>query len=372
QLLELLPFDGEDMEEYSRIMAENLEALGEASEGLEKLIHMLDMTPPSPAEVEEAIMSFRALEDYDRSIHLPYEYREASGHLDLAELLRRAQGFPAGIGELAPDVDKDLTWMYAGPESTREYTLEDLSLGEGFQAAYLRAEYATGFFRNFRETVAESNGEVPRNLRGDKKKKGTFDNQVEYLIVGSCNEFQNVNGTRQRLLGVRTLMNAAYLLSDPVKRQEIESLAAATGGILLPGVGDIIAFAAILSGWSLAESAEDYRILTEGGKIPLWKTDDTWQTDLESLLEDGSQGAGETSAEGLDYEAYLRILLYMTPRETTLCRIQEMLYLDHDEFPLEEAVTGFRVYGSASGISTLTFEGSYRFYEDRSPGEEHE
>lgn len=367
--MELLPFTADELDGYCRILRENREYCQEAEEAFGNLINLLDKTPPSYAYVHSLINGALKIESYDTSIDLPYEYRKASRQMDLKGLLRALQGYPDNMAQLAPDEEKDLPegGIYVGnTEEEKAYgSLNSLDMGEGFESAFLTAEYTLGFFRNFRETVAEGKGEKTENLRGDEKKNRFFNNEVEYVLVGKNSEYKNVNGTRQRLLLLRGTLNMAYLLSDPGKREAINLAAASTGGILLPGVGDLVAFALITTCWSMAEAILDYRTLVEGGEVPFVKTEDSWKTDLEAVLSEAFEEEGEKEAGGIipmDYEQYLRILLFLIPRETRLGRIQELLYLNHKEFPLEEAVCSFRVYGTASGIGEMDYEAEYGFY----------
>ena len=243
--------------------------------------------------------------------------------------------------------------------------LADISLGERFERTFLVSEYCVGIFRNFRETIAEKDKkEKPKNLRGEDKKDRFFANEAEYLICGKHNEYENVNGTRRRIAALRTVLNLAYLLADSGKRQEIETLAGAVGGILIPGVGDAVMFAAISLAWSTAESLVDYRLLTEGRQIPLIKDDETWSTSLENVTEMNlEEASSEETERGWDYAEYLRILFYLMDPALRVNRIQTLLFLNHSEFPLTEAVTSFTVAGQAEGTSALNFESRYGYYE---------
>jgi len=371
--LDMIPFTAEEMAGYQRILHQNGEKAEKALNGLLRLIAMLDH-PTSREDCLDAIETFESIEAYDRSIDLPYEYREGTKAVDLRSILAYVKGYPADVFTFAPDEERDLgeSQTFAEASESEELSaaeaassLRSLSLGESFEAAYLTGEYAVGMFRNFRETVAEAEGETPRNLRGDKKENRFFLNEAEFMIVGSCNEYRNVSATRNRIVLIRTLLNMSYLLTDAAKRQEIEALAAATGGILLPGVGDAIAFGAILTAWSMAEATADYRRLIDGGRIPLCKDAQSWQTDLPSVismaLSEGEEGGGK----GWNYEQYLKLLLYLTPRETRLERIGLLLSLNHGGCDLSEAVVSFSVSGMVSGPKTMELSGTYGYaYDD--------
>lgn len=374
-VLEMIPYEVDEMQDDADIMKDNVEICDKAEEALRSLIHMFSESFVSSESINEQIRLFRNIEDYDASIELPYDYKAQAKPLRLSDLLKKLQGYPDNLSILAEDKDLELDLEDVfGEEEEWKGSLSQLTFGEGFENAYLEGEYCIEMLRNFRETIAESEGVKTENIHGKEKKGRFFRNEAEYLIVGKNNEYQNVKGTRERILLLRTVLNMAFLLTNPEKRSEIDALAASTGGILLPGVGDVVAFGAILTAWSLAESIGDYRTLTEGNQVPLIKTEDSWKTDLTSLVESvgeditgdivGDIVGDETETDrGLDYGDYVKILLYMLPRELRLQRIQELLILNHDHYPLEQAVTKFRVYGTASGIGILDFEADYGFYE---------
>lgn len=362
---ELLPYTEEDMTKNAEKLRKNKELCGKAVLAMDDILLLADLMP-SLEEVQAAIDEFTVIDDFDGEIDLPYEYRSAPGNINFSDLLHQIQGYPDHLSEYAPDEDKDV-FPEGIPESFSEDegTLADLNFGQGFENTFLTTEYCVGIFRNFQETIAEKDDkEKPINLRGQQKKDRFFQNEAEYLITGKYNEYENVNGARRRMIAIRTVLNLAYLLTNTEKREEIQALASSTGGILLPGVGDVVAFAAIAAAWSGAESIVDYRCLTEGKTVPLVKDDQTWKTDLGSVTElalDDIESDDE-SDRGWDYAEYLRILFYLMDRETRLERIQMLLYLNHSEFPLTEAVTAFHVSGTAKGQVDLNFESSYGYY----------
>ncbi len=367
EVLEMIPYEVEEMQDYADIMQENAEICDKTEDALRRLIQMFSEPTISSEEVRQQVRLFRDIEDYDTSIELPYDYRAAAKPLRIADLLRKLQGYPDNLSLLAEDRDRELDLEEVfGEEEDWKGSLSQLTFGEGFESTYLTGEYCIEMLRNFRETILESEGEKTENIRGREKKGRFFKNEVEYIIVGKNNEFQNVKGTRERILLLRTVLNMAFLLSNPEKREEIDALAAATGGILLPGVGDIVAFGAILTAWSLAESIDDYKDLTSGDKVPLIKTEQSWKTDLTSLVESVGEeitGKENETDTGLDYGDYTKILLFLLPREIRLRRIQELLVLNHDHYELDQAVTAFRVYGTAAGVGIMDFEAGYGFYQ---------
>ena len=79
---------------------------------------------------------------------------------------------------------------------------------------------------------------------------------------------------------------------------------------------------AILLAWSFAESVADIKALFNGGKVPLVKSAETWQTGVFGF------GGGKGCKTGLDYEAYLAMLLYMTNIKTVSMRLMDVMEMD--------------------------------------------
>lgn len=84
--------------------------------------------------------------------------------------------------------------------------------------------------------------------------------------------------------------------------------------------------------------------------MPIFKTEASWRTDLESILEeaaDAMEGGNGKEEEGLDYEMYLRMLLLMQDTETLLERIGSVIQLNlhknDRDFLLADMAAAFEV-----------------------------
>lgn len=372
-LTDQLPVTPEDLQEDCSIWQENEELLEQAQGPLQELILLLD-TPSAGKDGGAKSLSLlrksclekvEKLEDYSYEVTFPYEYRQGKENLDLAHLLDYLRGYSVDVSSLAPDEDLDLPTEQLPQEENTDVSAFSIDFDRldlvNFEKKYLTIEYCLGVFRNFRENAAWQEGKKPLNIRGEIKKVHFLHNEAEYLVCGRSNEYQNVNGVKNRMLAVRTVLDAAYLLSHADKRAQIESAAAATGGILMPGVGSAIAYGLVLTTWSLAESTGDIRILQSGGKVPLWKDEKSWRTDLSSLAEDFLKEEDAEHTSGLDYRQYLRIVLYFTDQDTLLRRIQDLLYMNHTEFSLSQAVVRFSVQGKVESDTAYTFSGEYGY-----------
>ena len=149
-----------------------------------------------------------------------------------------------------------------------------------------------------------------------------------------------------QILGIRMIMNMAYLASSPEKQTVLQSAAAGIGGIIAPGIGTTVIYGALMFLWSAAESYVDYASLVQEGRVPIFKTEASWRTDLESILEeaaDAMEGGNGKEEEGLDYEMYLR----MQDTETLLERIGSVIQLNlhknDRDFLLADMAAAFEV-----------------------------
>lgn len=237
------------------------------------------------------------------------------------------------------------------------------NLGEVLTNRLYFAEYACGMLKSYPETVAQKAGEEARNLRLEEKKKGFFENELEYILSGQMNEYQNVKAVRRKLIGIRTILNMAALLKDEEKCALIRITAQGTGGILVPGIGEQVAYALILTGWSLWEAKEDWNCLAKGEKVPLLKSAEDWKTDLDSLLNQESADEEKSSENGLTYQRYAGFLLYLLPEDTLIKRIQDLIYLERGgAVPIDQFITDFSIQGTLrAGGQSYALSGAYQY-----------
>lgn len=361
-----IPITSAQLREHRTILLENQKMCEEASKAIQRWISLL-VEEEQPEEVRiGALNAVKALEAFDRSIQLAYEYREGDDRWDFSAILSSLKGYPFDIGEIAPDEELDLEWEQSSDSNEvsdeEELDLGNITISESFEDQFLVTEYVLGMFQNFEEAAALENGKESLNLRGEEKKNRFFNNEVEYLLIGKPNEYKNVNGTKNYIIALRSVLNMVHLLADSEKRAEIELMAGAIGGILLPGIGNGVFFGIILAIWGWGEAIADYQVLVEGGKVPLLKTRDSWRTDLSSILSLDVPDVQENPGEGMNYKQYLRLMLYTVDQEKLLLRVQKLLYVNHQKQSLAEAVTSFVVEGKAfHGSIQLDFTGEYEY-----------
>lgn len=179
-----------------------------------------------------------------------------------------------------------------------------------------------------------------------------FQQEIEYLICGNRSDKSNRKAMRNRIVAVREAVNFVYLNKDPKKSAE----AMAAAQLLTPGPAAAATQKAILAAWALAESVNDYRLLTDGHKVADMKSEATWAVDLDSILADrGGDGYIYTGVEaGRDYEDYLKLFLYTMDEGVKILRIMDLIqinmrYLYYDTFLLREYNGGVKFVMEVDG-----------------------
>ncbi len=135
---------------------------------------------------------------------------------------------------------------------------------------------------------------------------------------------------------LRFVPNYVHLQGSSAKKAEAEALALTLCSLLaVPAVTEAAA-QVILLAWAYGESLVDMRSLLKGGKVPLVKSEDSWQLSLSGLMKLG-QGEdvndGKDTGSGLPYKEYLRMLLFLEKEEDIGMRaldiIEQNLRLEH-------------------------------------------
>lgn len=152
--------------------------------------------------------------------------------------------------------------------------------------------------------------------------------QAEYVIAGKNNDVDNLKEVAATISGLREVANVAYLNSSPIKMAAVdvvsEVLAAA---IACPELVPVFKGIIIL-GWAYMESLYDTKVLLAGGKVPLQKTDRDWHYDLDSIFTTVNMEVWNSKREGMDYEDYLRVLMYLENQEKITYRFMDVIEMD--------------------------------------------
>ncbi|MDR1028625.1 MAG: DUF5702 domain-containing protein [Clostridiales Family XIII bacterium] len=190
---------------------------------------------------------------------------------------------------------------------------------------------------------------------GSIGREGFFENEVEYILSGKMNDDANYRSVRTKLSLLRFILNNTALLADRNKMASVKAAAAPFAAAF--GVGEVAAEAIIVEAWVIAETRNDLLLLEDGKKVALTKSADMWATqDIEKILEGvtSDEAVSPANPGGQSYEDYLRILLFLTDRETKLLRAMDLIQINlkgtYDRaFQLREYYVGFRFDATVNG-----------------------
>lgn len=157
---------------------------------------------------------------------------------------------------------------------------------------------------------------------------GALDYQLEYILAGKDSDRDNLEAVAGKLMMLRFVPNYLHLQGSSTKKAEAEALALTLCSLLaVPAITEAAA-QVILLAWAYGECLMDMRSLLKGNKVPLVKTDDSWQLSLSGLMKLGQEGDlndGKDTQGGLPYKEYLRILLFLEKKETAAMRALDLI-----------------------------------------------
>lgn len=196
--------------------------------------------------------------------------------------------------------------------------------------------------------------------------------ETEYIIAGRNNDTDNLRIAAERILLIRGGANSIYFFSNQKMRTEAKALAASLSFVLLFPEFEILFETAIIAAWIYAESVVDVKQLLSGKRVPLIKGEGEWNLSLENALGLTVESVGDMVGEGnssndenesgLDYEDYLRLLLFMVPLEDRTGRCMDIVEMNirevagYENFCLDQcvaAITFQMVFSSSYGYSFL-------------------
>ncbi len=153
--------------------------------------------------------------------------------------------------------------------------------------------------------------------------------EVEYVLWGHDSDKANLLATVAAISGVRTAFNSVTILANPQLYEQAKEKAVAmvgwTGNALIIKLIELMLVAA----WAYCESILDVRALCKGEKLPIVKSADEWTTTLGECVSKVLSGeAAESGDRGIDYKAYLRILLFLENREDKIMRTMQAIEWD--------------------------------------------
>lgn len=164
---------------------------------------------------------------------------------------------------------------------------------------------------------------------GNIKENSRLGYQLEYLLYGKKNDFDNLDAFAGQVFRERYVINAAYLFSNGEKISQAASMAAAvTAGIGSPQLSEAVKLT-ILFSWCYAESMQDLRIIFDGNGVARVKDDASWNVPLSELLTfTSSLGSYHAVEGGKTYYDYLTEYLFLKNEKTLRMRLMDIMEMD--------------------------------------------
>ncbi len=183
---------------------------------------------------------------------------------------------------------------------------------------------------------------------GAELEKSRLKYQLEYLIYGQSSDWGNLEKMAENLLFWREASNMLYLFGCPSKVEEADMAASVLTAVLfVPQLKELVK-ESILFAWTFAETISDLNILFSGGHVPLFKSDATWRLSFMQMLSFRDFLGGGDLGEGLYYEDYLRMRLFMTGTSEKTMRLADIIEMDirktvgNASFKLDHCLDTFR------------------------------
>ena len=195
--------------------------------------------------------------------------------------------------------------------------------------------------------------------------KTFLNNEIEYLICGEKSDKANEDAMKLRITAIRLIFNTIYAFEDP----EINAEALAAAEIITPGPAAYATQKILQAGWAACESVNDYNLLINGKKVPLYKDRGSWALSLESVIKGGikehEEGEGVDvkeevpcvdpgSEHGNTYEEYLSTMLFLMDEDVKLLRMMDLVqinmrYCHYADFRIREYSTGLKALFEVNG-----------------------
>lgn len=164
---------------------------------------------------------------------------------------------------------------------------------------------------------------------GNLKDGSQLGYQLEYLLYGKSNDFDNLDAFAGQVFRARYVINAGYLFSNSEKVSQAAALAATvTTGIGNPQLSEVVKVT-ILFSWCYAETVQDLRIIFDGNGVARIKDDVTWNVPLSELLTFTSTLDSYHAVEnGKTYYDYLMEFIYLKDERNLRMRLMDIMEMD--------------------------------------------
>ncbi len=291
--------------------------------------------------VEDSVAVFSDLQSDNKYKQLENEKRSSFGQIDemlneINEVRRQEEKEEVSIENPAEQVERmnhslvlDLAVKDSSSIMRREVDLSEyISHRKYTEGAGLWTgqEVPDGLLNNylFRKYILEYCG-----YYGNMKDDSRLGYQLEYLLYGKDNDFDNLDAFAGQVFRERYVINAAYLFSNAEKVSQAGTLATTvTTGIGSPQLSEAVKIT-ILFSWCYAETMQDLRIIFDGNGVAGIKDDTSWNVTLSQLLTfTSSLDSYHAIDGGKTYYDYLTQYLFLKNEKTLRMRLMDIMEMD--------------------------------------------
>ncbi len=188
-------------------------------------------------------------------------------------------------------------------------------------------------------------------------KKNRLDYELEYIIYGGASDEENLAQMVNRMVMMRTVINAGVIFSSAEKREEAYAAALAVVGFT--GMEPLIRFTQTLFIvlWGMAESIVDVAGILGGKHVPLIKSESSFSLTFPELftfsrtaIQQKVKKMPEAAKTDFGYEKYLALFLLANKKDTICYRMMDLMEWNIREnyvkgFSLGMCVDAFSVRG---------------------------
>lgn len=172
--------------------------------------------------------------------------------------------------------------------------------------------------------------------------------EIEYIISGKDSDISNMKSIVKQIVAIREGFNLAHIFTDSQKK--LEAAAMAEGLVGMTGIAPLVSVTkyGIILLWATAESITDVRNMLEGGRVPLAKTKNNWNTSLANIASRSEYKKYKKNRIGLTYEDYLRILLIKQNKVKQVYRTLDIIQINiankyDEDFEISGCIEGAEV-----------------------------
>lgn len=210
-----------------------------------------------------------------------------------------------------------------------------------------------------------------------------LDYELEYILIGSQNEYDNFSDIINLIHMLRTACNCVHILADTEKMETLQNAAELIAGASANPIIIELAKYTLLYLWAYTEAVLDVRALLKGEEMGLIKADGEWVTDLDGIVQAveersitgiftalfqqnaaESENGGETAAGNdnntimqFGYEDYLFFLFLLQDEDVLAYRSMDVIQIH-----MQETCSGFSMRNMVYAVEIETevkFEGVF-------------